>query len=216
MSHHAEELRCECCGGALKIVCAKTDCTDPLEQRRKSTGPVPAAPAGKPEAGKPEARRRQHGRRHCFDCSIALPIGVRDKRCGGCKAALKAKRPTRYCSACRGELAAGYRKKRCSGCENEKVERARHVDSNAGCKPKRPRTPAEQRQQEIGRVLRAAMLRARIGTDELSKSLGKSSSTVTCWETGNVPISRKFIPQLAKRFSLSESQLTNELTAGAK
>lgn len=42
-----DEIRCECCGGALKIVCAKNGCNDPMEQRRKAKGPIPPAPPGR-------------------------------------------------------------------------------------------------------------------------------------------------------------------------
>lgn len=37
---HSTELRCEECGGALAVVCVKKNCADPLEERRKSRGPV--------------------------------------------------------------------------------------------------------------------------------------------------------------------------------
>lgn len=41
LSGTLDALKCECCGGELVIACAKKKCKDPLEQRRKSKGPVP-------------------------------------------------------------------------------------------------------------------------------------------------------------------------------
>lgn len=120
MNGTQEALTCGCCGGELKIVCAKNDCTDPLEARRKSKGPIPSSPA-KPE--RPKKIRRctcgqaiqAKGAHRCEDCrALKAPrAGLEakgvptEKRCTKCKQSkpvsefyLKHGRPISNCKTC--------------------------------------------------------------------------------------------------------------------
>ncbi len=95
MSDHAEELRCECCGGQLRIVCTKNDCADPLETRRKSNGPVPAAL----KTG--ERRKPLPAEKRCTRCLKVKPFGEFYLRRG---------RPFPNCKGCWNEYTAARTK----------------------------------------------------------------------------------------------------------
>ena len=81
-----DELRCEVCGGALKIVCVKDSSHDPLEAVRASKGPVPSAPAYEPRR-----RKTIPNEKHCGGCDTVKPSSEFYKKNG---------RPIWRCKTC--------------------------------------------------------------------------------------------------------------------